>query len=49
MFEKQRGENTELRKALDETCKYIDRLKRAQVKTAQATKRETVTIENLFK
>jgi len=39
-----RGENADLRKALDDACKYIDRLKRVQVKTPKTTKRETVTI-----
>jgi hypothetical protein len=44
-----RGENADLKKALDDACKHINHLKRAQVKTPQATKRETVAIENLFK
>jgi len=31
-----RGENAALKKALDDACKYIDRLKRVQVKTPKA-------------
>ncbi|OQY48424.1 MAG: hypothetical protein DRR08_32010 [Candidatus Parabeggiatoa sp. nov. 2] len=48
LFEKLRGENADLRKALGDAYKYIDLMKRAQVKMPKATKRETVTIENLF-
>ncbi|OQY53762.1 MAG: hypothetical protein DRR08_03555 [Candidatus Parabeggiatoa sp. nov. 2] len=33
---KLRGENADLKKALDDACKYIDRLKRVQVKTPKA-------------
>ncbi|HIE00835.1 MAG TPA: hypothetical protein EYP59_11200 [Thiotrichaceae bacterium] len=36
LVERLRGENAELRKALDEACKYIDRLQQTQVKGSTA-------------